>query len=185
MSLYNHKPLLPQWCVNNVSYGLFILTNTQCHCHVNNFSYYFFTPRRSMLSQYSVSIICSLPLYSSMLYDVDNVSYYTCTQTVCSVVVICRCLYSSNSLLSTVLYPTISQLQVVATLIIIVRKKTVSLKNQSIQWLLRHYAIKNVKLSCSNDHSPKWLVIISAFWKKHRSKIAQKKHEKIGYCVYK
>ena len=58
------------------------------------------TPRRSMLSQYSVSIIFSLPLYSSMLYAVDNVSYYTCTQTVRSVVVIRRCLHSSNSLLS-------------------------------------------------------------------------------------
>ena len=59
-----------------------------------------------------------------------------------------------------------SQRQVVAALnnIMQKKKKTVLFKNQFIHWLLRHYIYAYaVKLSCPNDHSLKWLVIISAF----------------------
>ena len=120
MSLYTYKFLLPQFCVNKVHLCLSTHTNPCCHSGVSItfrlvylhllilyatvMSITFLStplhPDVLFLSQYSVSIFFSLPLYSSLLYDVDNVSYCTCTQTVHSVVVIRRCLYSSNSLLS-------------------------------------------------------------------------------------
>ena len=121
MSLYTYKSLLPQFCVNKVHSCLSTPTSPCCHSGVSiTFCMVYLhlpilyaivmsitvltTPLQSdvLCYHYTVSV-CFFhypSIDSSMLYDVDNVSYYTCTQTVCSVVVIRRCFSSSNSLLS-------------------------------------------------------------------------------------
>ena len=143
MSLYTYKSLLPQFCVNKVHSCLSTPTSPCCHSGVS-ITFRMVYLHLPILYATAMSITClTTPLHPDVLcyhctvsVDVDNLYYYTCTQSVRSVVVIHRSLYSLNSLLlQSCALPCMSQLQVIATLINIMQKKQqVSLKNQFIHW---------------------------------------------------
>ena len=120
MHVYIYKSLLPQFCVNKVHSCLSTPTSPCCHRGVSiTFRMVYLHLPILYATVMSINFLttplhpdvlcyhCTVSVYffhylsnSSMLYDVDKVSYYTCTQTVHSVVVILRYLYRLNFLLS-------------------------------------------------------------------------------------